>query len=188
MIRRTWKQYTALFLCVLFLIPWFFQTADATGYDRHGYTLLENDAQRYAYEKLAAGINNSADHIQLDDQKKVTVNDLSTAMEMVYADYPEYFWINGAYSYSRINGSECVTRVEPVYTFTGTDLQTAKSKLEAAVSSLIASIPTSARSDYDKSLFLHNQLASLVPYQSTSNDQTAYGALVEKKCIAARLL
>lgn len=181
--HSTWKWYTAIFFCILILIPWFAQSAAAAQGDLYGYTLLENDAQRYTYKKLVTGIDGAVSSIQLDTEKHVTSADLSVAMNMVYADHPEFFWINGGYRYSHRDG--WVISVSPNYTITGTTLQAAKAQLEAVVSAVLRSMPVSAKSDYDKALFLHDQLAVIVTYQYGDNDQTAYGALVEGKSVCA---
>lgn len=58
----------------------------------------------------------------------------------------------------------------------------AAQQLEAAADSILKSIP-SGSSDWEKALYLHDELICHVTYESGTRDQTAYGALVDGKAV-----
>ena len=188
--KRTYLVRMAALLCAVFLTVSLAPSTSADEVSRYGYGQLKNDTQRYVYETVAAGIGACSDSISLSADKMVMAEDLSRALSMISRDYPEYFWFSGGYGYS-YDGTY-VLAVQPKYTLNGAEvsgqsaeLSQARAAFDAAVNAAIGSIPASCDSVYEKALYLHDYVAGVVTYSSSGNDQTAYGALVDKACVCA---
>lgn len=176
----------AVVVLTLFVIALSLPTVSVLAADpdmRYGRTKLSTD-QQYIYDKLVEGCENATAEIAIDISGKDIdfQNDLGFIYNMFYSDYPEYFWVNGAWSASMTQrGSTVTLYMKPVYTMTGSALSTAKSQYNAKVNELTSGL--SGKSDYEKSMIIHDRLIDTVTYTSTNNDQNAYGALVEGKAV-----
>lgn len=133
------------------------------------------------YDELKSGCENLDGEIPLT--QKITKISLHTVFSALISDYPEYFWLTGGYTYSQENGSDYVDSVSPEYLFARSKIAAAKSSLETMADKMLEGL--NGKSDYDKALILHDRLAERVVYRSTSNDQTAYGAIVEGEAVCA---
>ncbi len=176
--KRVIIVFLAFFIIMLSLPSFSVFAADADM--RYGRTKLSGDLQ-YIYDELAKGCESAKSEIQINlNGRNVELNqDLLTKIcTLVYSDYPEYFWFNGGYSAS-FNGT--VLTIMPTYTITGSALTSAKSAYTAKVNELTNGL--SGKSDYEKSKILHDRLIDTATFTSTSNDQNAYGALVEGKAV-----
>lgn len=131
------------------------------------------------YNVILDGLNKAESDIDMDGLK-ASWEDCILAYKLVLHDHPEIFWVTGASSGSV---SDYVVTFSPNYTMTGSAITTAKSKLDSAVSSLTSGL--SGKSDYEKSLILHDRLIDRVEYKFGNNHQTSYGALVEKEAVCA---
>ena len=179
------KRLTAIVLALLIFaltlptVSVFAADSDA----RYGRTKLTAD-QQFLYDSIAAGIKDAKANIEVNiTGKNFDLNkDLSKIVTMVYSDYPEYFWFtNGWGASATSNGTTTTLTLTPSYAMTGSALSTAKSKYNSKVDELTSGL--NGKSDYEKSKILHDRLADTVTYTSTSNDQNAYGALVEGKAV-----
>ena len=175
---------TALLLLALFVIvP---QETKAADTDRYGYQQLDNAVQKKIYIKVADALAQRQDKLDLSGQN-CTVNDLKTVVEMVKRDYPEFFYMD-RYGYAS-NQSQIVQNVEFIYALNGKTVKGASAELEAACAALnrkVAEIVKGAKGDsYQKALYLHDYIVDNVIYQSSANDQSAYGALIEGKAVCA---
>ena len=182
---RKIKQLTALILAVLVLIMALpvFSVFAADSDMRYGRTVLGKMSNgtdlQYIYDQLVIGCESAKDNIDINiSGRNIDFNnDLSTIYTMLYSDYPEFFWINGSWSASS-NGTTLIFK--PEYTMSGSALSSAKSAYSSKVKQLTSDV---SGSDYEKSKILHDRLIDAVTYTSTSNDQNAYGALVEGKAV-----
>ena len=188
--KKIWE--TKLLLCllsavllVLTLCVVFPQTAKAADTDRYGYSKLENEVQKKTYVKIADALAACEDELSLSGQN-CTENDLKVAAEMVRRDYPEFFYYQ-KYAYSLQGG--LVQSVEFRYAFNGKELKGDSSELKNAIKTLdtkVKDIVKGAKGDdYQKALYLHDYVVNNVIYQSSINDQNAYGALIEGKAVCA---
>lgn len=155
---------------------------------RYGRTVLSkmNNAEGllYVYDQLVEGVANAQAQIQVKKTGKTIVwDEMSTVFNAFHSDYPEYFWLSGSYSGTCQSNDQVVLSVSPQYTMTGSKLSSAKAALENKVSELTKGL--SGKSEYEKSLILHDRVAKAIDYVRTDNDQNAYGALVEGKAVCA---
>lgn len=181
------KRLTALVLTLLIFaltlptVSVFAADSDA----RYGRTKLTAN-QQYVYDAVVAGIKDAKNNIVINIKGKNIdfSNDLGKILDMAYNDYPEYFWFSGGWGASvASNSSSTLLNIFPNYTFTGSALSGAKTAYNSKVAELTKGLD--GKSDYEKSKILHDRLAAAVDYTFTSNDQNAYGALVEGKAVCS---
>lgn len=72
--------------------------------------------------------------------------------------------------------------IAPYYSVVGAELAAARSAFQAEAQEILSGI-TAGMSDYEKELYIHDQLAARVEYVGTENAHNAYGALVEGKAV-----
>lgn len=154
---------------------------------RYGKTILQqmNNSQSLVtiYNYLVDGCKGATKTISFQNlQNKITSSELECVYRIFHDDYPEYFWVQGGYQFTLENNK--VISVTPKYTFTGERLKSAKSTFESKVNQFIEGL--NGKSDYEKSLILHERLADAAEYTTVCNNhQNAYGALVEGKAVCA---
>ena len=113
-----------------------------------------------------------------------TADDVSIAMESVFCDHPEYFWLETAYSYKYTSEGTCVQIILSFYDIVE-DIDTAKALFEDAAQSIIEAA-ASCDSDYDKEKYVHDAVISLVSYNEDADySQSAYSALVTGQTVCA---
>ncbi len=138
----------------------------------------------YVYDKLAEDLLCSSPKTEIffDQDRKVTADEISLAMELFLSDHPECFWINGGYGYSSYPDGTVVS-LTPNYNVEPSDIPRMRAQLESVVSSIIETVPNG--DNYEKALYLHDVVASHVEYVQEGLHQTAYGALVSGKAVCA---
>lgn len=159
------------------------EDADIFRYGRYALSRMEDGEDLvYAYDQLIDVCQGDEAYVPVaDGEHDITIEDFYKVFAIFRDDYPEYFWLTGAYSYYSSNGY--VTSAMPFYTMTGETLEKAKKDFAAVTADMIEDLE--GESDYEKSLLLHDRLAYLVEYDFSENNQNAYGALVENECVCA---
>ena len=158
-----------------------------------GYRQMETDAQRAAYVKIAKMIlSYDREGIVFGPEEGVTRNDVANILRFIPYDYPEAFYFRGSCSLAENDGTIFIV---PLYTTNvggkmsvdEKDAVIAKQKdqFEVAVMRIVNNIPSYVDTDEEKSKYIFEYLASNVSYEAGDHDQTAYGALVEGKCVCA---
>lgn len=153
---------------------------------RYGWQVLSqmDNAENllFVYEKLVEGIANTRESISVCDKDHgVNPEELGQVLTAVRSDYPEFFWL-GLSCRESLTGNK-VCDVLPEYTMDDGQIATAKASLEQAASLLLTGL--NDKSDYEISRLIHDRLAAHMSYQYSDNDQTIYGALVEKEAVCA---
>lgn len=156
---------------------------------RHGRKVLgqmpNGAALQYAYDRLDESMQSGMPAIVefSHSTHRVSVNEFSEyVFPLFYSDFPEYFWLeNGGYRY-KYNSDNTLLSISPAYSPGFSDLAAAKAAFDAKVNALTAGL---SGSDYDKAKTLHDRLCAATEYVSASNDQSAYGALVDGKAVCA---
>ena len=135
----------------------------------------------YAYDRIVAGIEASAEHIEVyNGADPLTVAELQMVMDVYGRDYAHHFWMDNGYSYS--SDSSGVVSLMPQYVLSGSELETAKAAFEQKVAGILEGL-TDSMSEYERELYLHDQLAEIITYAGGDNAHNAYGALVEGKAV-----
>ena len=153
---------------------------------RYGWQVLSQmdnaDDLLYVYQELVAGIQNAEESISVrNDDHCVTVEQFPDVLEAVRSDYPEFFWLGLSYSQSALFGQ--VYTFKPNYTMEDEQIRAAKVALDRNTRLLLTGLED--KSDYEISKLIHDRLAAFMSYQSSENDQTIYGALVEREAVCA---
>lgn len=185
------KRIFALLAAVVFLfllLP--FGASAAPAKDRFGRSVLQQMAGGSrlvaAYDALATGAEQVQENIPVPGgSNAITKDELSTVVDALWADYPEFFWLGRGYGYSYENTAPYrVTQVSFAYTMTGSALAQAKSQFDSKLNELVQGL--SGKSDYEISKLLHDRVAAAVQYDlSVSSEQDAYGALVKGRAVCA---
>ncbi len=115
---------------------------------------------------------------------EVKTDQVQNAFEAVFADHPELFYVQTAYTEKYTKDGK-VVEIDMAYYTIANDLETARQQFEAAAQS----IEESARQypdDYSREKFVHDALIEKVVYDTAASlDQSAYGALVNGRCVCA---
>lgn len=161
------------------------ETTDDARYGKSVINKMNNpEGILFAYEKIAEGLSDRIDVISLEGApSKLTSDEINDAYMLVHNDYPEFFWVKSSYSSMLDSNTNETVSISPVYTVSASDLPSFKKSFDEKAVTLTKDL--SGKSDYEKALILHDRVASTVSYVSTSNDQNAYGALVEGKAVCA---
>jgi len=151
---------------------------------RYGETLATGNV-KYAYDTIKEAVFRTvpAQTVYFDEEKGLTREELRMAYMLFSSDYPDCFWLRKKYNFSTLDN--VVVECRPDYAFSGEALEIAREELEAAVTRIVESIPSTATDSYAKSLYLHDTLIDIVDYEEVGEHQTAYGALVAKKAVCA---
>lgn len=178
----------ALIVAMLSVAIQLAEPASADNLDRYGYSLLTNDRQKLAYQKIAEGISALTADIKFSCDG-ITTEDVEFAGAMIVRDYPEFFWYDGSAGIS-ITGKD-VTFSPSGYKVNGQTvtagsaaLTDAKNQLEAAISKAVALL-TANTSQYEIAHTFHDYVVNNVSYEAVGDHQSAYGALVAGKAICA---
>jgi len=112
---------------------------------------------------------------------KCSSEDAFAAIEAVYNDHPEFFWITGASGAQTVNS--IVTAFKPKYNSLADRLSYHQSKFKKAVQAYLNSVEN--KPILQKEKLLHDRLVLEVDYIRGPFDQTAYSALVDHKSVCA---
>lgn len=107
---------------------------------------------------------------------RMSFDDAFEIYQFVLADYPEFFFVG-----LTLSGSG--DTIIPEYWSTGAERQADQAVLMARVAELTAGLE--GKSDYIKSLTIHDRLVQAVTYDMVGHHQTAYGALVDGYAVCA---
>ncbi len=167
-----------------------------TGYEFSPYVLVEvvpyygrtqlatmpnSVALLYAYDQIAAGVEASAESIEVyNGVDALSKDELTMVMEVYRRDYAHHFWLGNGYSYS--STSTTVVSVIPTYILSGAELETAKAAFEEKVDEILAGL-TLNMTEFERELYLHDKLAGMITYEFADNAHNAYGAIVEGKAV-----
>lgn len=120
----------------------------------------------------------------------LTENELRRVIEYYRADHPQVFWLGNDYSYSRCIGKNEVKNLKLSYKYfdseNKTDLSAVKQmnqKMEQNANAILSGV-SSAMSEYDILLYLHDYLIENIAYdEGYEYSHTAYGALVGERAV-----
>lgn len=159
-------------------------------YSGYGFQALQNEAEKQLYAKLDSALQSPAPQtfssMSFDNEMKI-----SDVLEFYKDDHPEVFWVSETEPYLYSNTADSL-EMELGYKISGEELTVAKAELETAVQTALQNAPRG--SDYEKEIYVHDYLMEHCVYDDEalelhktdtvrSNEQNAYGALVEGKAV-----
>lgn len=169
--------------------------AKATDYSEFfGYTQMKTDTQRDAYVRMAEAIVNMDANGVTFKAGTITPEKISEIAMLLPYDLPQAFYFRGPHYLNRYSNGDI--QFIPVFllnadgNFAETEeeikeVARQKAALDAKVKQIISNIPSSVDTDYEKSVYVYDLVVGMAEYVKTEHDQTAYGALVEGKCVCA---
>ncbi len=114
----------------------------------------------------------------------VSIEEVKIAMEAVYNDHPELFWINTSYTYKYIE-NDIVVQITLSYNDTSKNIDASKQKFETVANKIIEGA-NNYSTDYEKEKYVHDEILKLVNYNTNASmNQSAYSALVNKQTVCA---
>ncbi len=147
------------------------------------YSLLTSDGQT-VYQQICANIE--AMETTFIPETDISVSEMQDAIESVFNDHPEYFWIETAYSYRYTANDVCV-QITLCFNDTADDFTNAKTAFDSAAEEIISYAET-LESDYEKEKYVHDAVIALADYDESVSDsysQSAYSALVMGRTVCA---
>ncbi|MCD8098740.1 MAG: hypothetical protein LUE31_12135 [Lachnospiraceae bacterium] len=147
------------------------------------YSLLTSDGQT-VYQQICANIE--AMETTFIPETDISVSEMQDAIESVFNDHPEYFWIETAYSYRYTANDVCV-QITLCFNDTADDFTTAKTAFDSAAEEIISYAET-LESDYEKEKYVHDAVIALADYDESVSDsysQSAYSVLVMGRTVCA---
>ena len=132
----------------------------------------------YAYDKMVDACNRIEKSVDISHRTyRVTPDEVITIRELVLYDHPEFFWMQHI----------GVSSVGNVVTTVSFNIDENTARYRAAVDARVKELTVGleGKSDYEKSLFLHDRVANAVDYQFSDNDQTVIGSLLEGASVCA---
>ena len=139
--------------------------------------LANADALLYAYDRIAAGVAESAKTIAIHNGGTyLTRDEFLVVLDAYIRDYADHFWLGNRWNYTSTGGDQVVS-VIPSYILSGSELTAAKAAFYAAAAEILSGISDSM-SDYEKELYIHDAMAQRIVYEEGTHAHNAYGALV----------
>ncbi len=141
------------------------------------YSLLNGEEQKVYKQFYANVINYEDTFVPVVD---ISVDRIQVITESVLNDHPELFWLdnNYYYKYDRLNNVKQVT-----LSFNGTQKE---QEVFYEKANEIIKEAKKLQNDYDKELYVHDELMELVEFEDGSPvNQSAYSALVNGKTVCA---
>ncbi len=190
--KQTWMRILLFLLCgALFFSGMTLAPAASTPesrnvqpiyYCREALATLNNAAAlQYAYDQIVAGVEVSAESIEVyDGTNAITRDELKIVFDAYRRDHTEQFWLGNSYSVSYTEQS--VISIAPEYMMSGETLKNAKLLFEQVLSNTVAQV-ADMQDEYEIEKYLHDRLAVGVTYVESANAHNAYGALVEGKAV-----
>lgn len=145
------------------------------------YYQLLNSEEQALYDIFLEGLLQHQEQIMLDTKDDNLIYDV---YEMILADHPELFWVDGGYSYiaGRMN-----TNVMPVYSYSVKDAARRQKQIVKAGRAILKEIASrNLVTDYEKVKAVFEYIVFHVDYNTESSDnQNLYSALVNKESVCA---
>ena len=114
----------------------------------------------------------------------IKTDEVQKAIEALFNDHPELFWLETKYNYLYTEGDICV-QVSLEYNMTADQLPQAQVWFETAAVEIVNGAAAYG-SDYEKEKFVHDTLAGSVEYDEEAPlSQSAYSALVARRSVCA---
>lgn len=157
--------------------------------DEHRYarTMLDNDSQKYIYDKYLEAVKAGKSSCKFDTKKyEISEKNFHVASYALQSDYPEYgysFVLSSVYWWTGTEKNKTVTKVDISYDKT---LKSKYKEFQARVKAIVKSIPEDCVTDYSKALYLHDFLCEATIYLDEDTEEepckpkqhTAYGPII----------
>lgn len=149
--------------------------------DYYGRSLLSGDL-RQAYDRIVAAVEDLDSSVSFSGLS-VSKNDLLRVLQYYCDDYPHHFYLDDDELLISYSGNKA-NSLSLKYTMSKSQIATAKSKLESAVTAMLSGIH-GGMTAYERERLIYNRIIHHVVYTKSSDASiyTIYGALVNKKAV-----
>ena len=154
---------------------------------RYCRTKLTNKTQRYIYDKYLDAIKKGKSACSFNDKKYTMSEDNFLVAEYaIFLDYPELFYWKYYESAYWMNGTGKNKKIYKVEIYYNKELKAKAKEYEARANAIVASIPESCVTAYDKALYLQDFICSITTYNDKSTrenpnpdeQQTCFGPVI----------
>lgn len=141
--------------------------------------MKNGEALCYAYDRLVAGCETLSDYVDIAHRThRINSDEAFLVWEAATNDHPEYFWLSDGMS---LWGSGAQISAFAPYVYDG--IAAEQAQLNARIAELTAGLE--GKSDYEKSLILHDRVCEAVVYRGSAYDQNVIGSLVMGQAVCA---
>lgn len=172
------------------------KASPATDYTQlFGYTQMETEAQKRFYLRVCEAIVSlDTEGVIVSGDEGLTPDDFYEISRLLPYDLPQAFYFRGAHRWTRSSDGEYtfipLYEVGSLKAYAGeenviAEIRKMKERFDTQIERIINDIPSDIDTDYEKSEFVYEFLSNNIKYVETPYDQTAYGALIERKCVCA---
>lgn len=138
-----------------------------------------NDAQKQLYVEIIPHIE-ACDEI-ITPVTQIKSDDSMETVRAVYADHPEYFWLENTSSCTYSESTGIVSALRFKFNDLQFELEKHKKELDDAVNGYIRKVKN--KPVLEQEIVVHNILARDIHYEFSKYDQNAYSALVLKNAV-----
>ncbi len=152
--------------------------------EKYPYYSFLTESGQTIYRQVCANIE--ALETTFVPETDISVSEMKNAVEAVFNDHPEYFWIETAYAYRYTSNNTCV-QISVSFNGTTEDFDSAKTAFDSAAGTII-DYAAALDSDYEKEKYVHDAVIALADYDESvdsSYSQSAYSALVMGRTVCA---
>ena len=147
------------------------------------YFALLNESQQQVYYDIIEGANEYKEYIT--PSRKIQVDDVKDIYYAVMYDHPELFWLNSKYSYDYYHDSNEVIKINLSYTEVINDIENNRRLFDEAINTVVEGAKKYSL-DFEKEKYVHDTLANMLEYDDAyKDDQTAFNAMVNHRCVCA---
>lgn len=152
---------------------------DTTYYPYYGFL---NSEEKNLYKQIYANVEEL--ETTFVPKTTVSVEEAQDAVEAIYNDHPELFWLDTSYSYKYTKNGNCVQLIMDFNT-TAKNIDTSKKRFNEKANNIISKA-SKLGSNYEKEKYVHDAIIQLVEYDSNASmNQSAYSALVNGRTVCA---
>lgn len=145
------------------------------------YELLDSNEQTL-YKQIYANIN--ALSTTFVPNATITSVEVTNALEAVYNDHAELFWLNTSYSYKYTKNGN-VVQIILSFNDTANNINETKNKFNKSAQKII-NAADKLNSNYEKEKYVHDAIIKIADYNLNSQmNQSAYSALVNGSTVCA---
>ncbi|MBR3159470.1 MAG: hypothetical protein IKF14_10270 [Atopobiaceae bacterium] len=133
------------------------------------------------YDQLIAGVRSQEESIAVID---ATPEDVSAAYKAMMGDHPEFFWLDGSFTYMYSSLLKSVT-VQLGYEVEPSEVEATRAAIEAEADAILAGLPENA-TEYDVALLAYEHIASHTDYVvGAPHNQTIQSVLLGHASVCA---
>ena len=152
---------------------------DSTFYPYYGFLTA---AEQQIYKQIYANVSQLCDTFV--PVTSITVDEAANAIEAIFNDHPELFWLDTSYAYRYTSGGDCV-QIILFFNETYDYINSAKAAFDSSAEAIL-SVAAGLASDYEKEKYVHDALLEKMDYTSEATmHQSAYSALVGGETVCA---